>query len=150
MLKHMDEAVKKIAERYEEIQRQIRILTKEAQSIKQVMASIGYRPAYLSEAFADSGPSRDEQYAEMHPFKHATLVDACKQTLMDHQHQGLTKNEVEYLVTVGGYEFSTADRKNSVDVTLRRLAKEGFCQVDAKMGPKGNTYMWTRETAKKE
>jgi hypothetical protein len=144
----MDAAIKKITERYAEIQRQIRILTREAESIKQVMAIAGYRPEYLGEAFPDSGPSKDEEYADNLPFKHETLVNACKKILRDHKFQWLTKNQVEYLVSMGGYEFSTEKRRNSVDVTLRRLASEAFCEVQRSM--QGNKYCWTRESEQKE
>jgi hypothetical protein len=144
----MDVAIKRIAEKYAEIQRQIRVLTREAESIKQTMALIGYRPEYLSEVFADSDPSQDEQYAEKLPFKHTTLVKACKQILVDHKFQWLTKNQVEYLASMGGYEFSTDNPKNSVDVTLRRLASHGFCEVENNL--QGNKYRWPNKPDEKE
>ncbi|MGA2876101.1 MAG: hypothetical protein ABSE82_11260 [Nitrososphaerales archaeon] len=142
-LTKMDATVKKIVEKYQDIQRQIRVLTREAESIKQTLALIGYRPEYLANLFGDGILNEDEKYAETLPFKHSSLVDACKQVLKDHPLNWLSKTQVEYLVTMGGYEFATENSKNSVDVTLRRLGSDGLCQVEN--NPQGNKYKWTNK-----
>lgn len=69
----MDATVKKIAEKYQDIQRQIRVLTREAESLKHTLALIGYRPEYIGDLFGDGVLSQDEKYAETLPFKHTSL-----------------------------------------------------------------------------
>jgi hypothetical protein len=58
----------------------------------------------------------------------------------NHPADYLTKTQVEYLAKRGGYKFSTADSKNSVAVTLRRLATEGKIEAQRIRGAAGNKY----------
>jgi hypothetical protein len=135
----MDVTAKKLVDKLREIRRQISSLQRQADSLKTSLGLIGVRPSTMGEFFAGD---TDEKYAESLPFKNSTLVEACKRILSDYQGDYLDKGQVEYLALVGGYEFSTNDRKNSVDVTLRRLAKAGFCEVKHRIGPEGNEYRW--------
>ena len=135
----MEEAVKKIVNKYQEIQRDIRRLTRNAESLKDSLTLIGYRPEYIAAIFAGE-KGQDEKYAEELPFKHTTLVQACKQVLRDHAPEWVNKAQVEYLVSMGGFEFSTRNRKNSVRITLDRLSSSGFCETEHMLGPEGNRY----------
>lgn len=136
----MEETVKKIVEKYQEIQQEIRKLTRSAESLKDSLTLIGYRPEYIHSILLGDGKGQDEKYAEELPFKHSKLVEACKKVLQDHNSDWLTKTQVEYLVSMGGFEFSTRNRKNSVRITLDRLASSGFCEVDHDLHE--NRYRW--------
>src|ERR1017187_4721180 len=52
----------------------------------------------------------------------------------------IDKNQMEYLLTVGGYCFDAKDPTNSVEVTLRRMAADGQCEVEKRGGSYGNLY----------
>lgn len=140
----MDAAVKKMVDKLRELQAQITCLQRQAESLKTSLDLIGIRP---TTPFVEPW---DEKYAASLPFKKSTLVEACKRILTDHEGDYLNKGQVEYLAVIGGYEFSTADRRNSVDVTLRRLAKGGYCEVERMLGPEGNKYRWIMRFPRKE
>lgn len=134
----MDVTAKKLVEKMAEIQRQMLQLQRQSNSLTAALEAIGLRPE-------DDDPfsqPTDARYADSLPFARTSLVAACKRILMDHENKSLTKSQVEYLAAIGGYPFSTDDAKNSVDVTLRRLAEQGFCQVERTRGPAGNQYQW--------
>jgi len=136
-LAKMDETIQRIVERYHGIQREIRMLQREAQSLRDTLGSIGYKPDYFPVLGAQD---QDEIYAQELPFRNSTLVNACRKVLRDNAGGWITKAQTEYLVSMGGYRFSTKDRKNSVDMTLRRLVSKGLC--DVKSNPRGNLYRW--------
>jgi len=140
-LAKMDETIKRIVDRYHEIQRDIRMLQREAQSLRDTLGSIGYKPDYFPVL---DGKDQDEIYARDRPFLESTLVNACRKVLQDNAGGWLTKAQTEYLVSMGGYRFSTKDRKNSVDMTLRRLVSKGLCEV--KTDPQGNLYRWVEKS----
>lgn len=97
------------------------------------------------------GQDRHESdYAVREPFAETTLIQACEQVLKDYGDNWLTKSQVEYLITRGGYKSSAKDAKNSVDVTLRRLAGDGKCDVKRVRGSRGNTYRWISPEVKEE
>ena len=133
----MDVTAKKLVEKMAEIQRQMLQLQRQSNSLTAALEAIGLRPED-DDPFS-SLPTRGMLIL---PFARTSLVAACKRILMDHENKSLTKSQVEYLAAIGGYPFSTDDAKNSVDVTLRRLAEQGFCQVERTRGPAGNQYQW--------
>jgi hypothetical protein len=72
-------------------------------------------------------------------FREMTLPDGC--TMIFQMYDGwLDKNQIEYLLTIGGYRFDAKDPTNSVDVTLRRMAAENDCEVEKRGGYYGNRY----------
>ena len=89
-------------------------------------------------------------YAVRVPFAQTALIEACEQVLKDYGDIWLTKSQVEYLITRGGYKSSAKDAKNSVDVTLRRLAADGKCDVKRVRGSRGNTYRWISPEVKEK
>lgn len=135
----MDATARKLTEKMRELQLMIAAYQREANSISRALEAIGMRPED-DDPFCD--PS-DTLYANDQPFRHNTLVATCKKILMDHKGKNLTKSQVEYLAAIGAYPFATDDAKNSVDVTLRRLADRGFCEVER--SPTGNQYRFVRD-----
>jgi len=136
--REMDATAKKLVEKMAEIQTQMAKLQRQSNSLTAALEAIGLR---LEDDDPFSQPT-DATYAETLPFTRTSLVAACKRILMDHRTKFLTKSQVEYLAAIGGYPFATDDAKNSVDVTLRRLAEQGLCQVERARGPAGNQYCW--------
>ena len=137
----MDATTKQMLDRLSELERKIGMLNSQANSIRTALELVGVRPS-------DDNPldeSVDSRYAATVPFYQTTLVEACKRILMDYKGKWLSKTQIEYLAAMGGYQFSTDDSKNSVDVTLRRLTERGFCEVQRNRGPQGNTYRWIEE-----
>jgi hypothetical protein len=141
VLRRMDATIKKLVERNSYVHREIAKLQREADSIKVALESIGLRSKDFDDAW-DRSP-REAVYAEKQIFAGMTLVDTCKRILRDFPHACFTKNEIEYLAAMGGYPFSTKDAANSVDVTMRRIAKDGLCEVHRRKGPEGNVYCIT-------
>ncbi len=135
-VREMDATQKKLIEKMRDLQMTIAAYQQQATAISTALESIGM-------TVGDDGrysPPHDVHYATDQPFRGTSLVAACKRILMDYDGQSLTKTQVEFLAALGGYPFSTEDAKNSVDVTLRRLAERGFCEVERTRGPAGNQY----------
>ena len=142
----MDATAKKLVEKMREIQRQIGSLQRQSYALESTLDAIGMR-------IEDDVPwedSWDIKYAKNSPFASTTLVATCKNILVDHAGKELTKSQVEYLAAIGGYKFDAEDSKNSVDVTLRRLAEGGFCDVGRQRGPEGNKYSYRAGEAPKD
>jgi hypothetical protein len=142
----MDATAKKLVEKMREIQQQIGSLQRRSYALEAALESVGMR----IEDDVPWGESSDEKYAKESPFARTTLVATCKTILVDHAGKELTKSQVEYLAAIGGYKFDAEDSKNSVDVTLRRLAEGGFCDVDRQRGPEGNKYLYRAGEAPKD
>lgn len=136
--RQVDATAKKLVEKMADLQRQIATLQRQANSISEALEAVGLR---VENDDPFSTPA-DASYADTLPFARTSLVAACKRILADHKRKSLTKSQVEYLAAIGGYPFATDDAKNSVDVTLRRLAEQGFCEVERAHGPTGNQYRW--------
>ena len=83
---------------------------------------------------------QEAQYARLLPFRNTSLKDACLTVLRDAKPEPLTMSQVEYLVLRGGYNFTTEDTKNSVAITLQRLAGEGLIDAERIRGTRGNKY----------
>jgi len=130
----MDATAKKLTDKMRDLQLSLAAYQREINAITTALEAIGMR---VGDDDPFSEPS-DTTYANNQPFRHSSLVLACKRILMDHKGKPLTKNQVEYLAAIGAYPFSTEDATNSVDVTLRRLADRGFCEVER--SPAGNQY----------
>ena len=140
--KKMDASATRIVKRLFDIERNIRELQREANALKKALEVAGVKPEQKD--WADMLDDQESTYAQYQPFEHSTLVDACKRILADHLGKRLTKSQIEYYAMRGGYKFSTTDSKNSVDITLRRLVADGYCEVDRVRGSQGNTY-WIAE-----
>src|SRR5260221_682447 len=98
----------------------------------------------VSDDFGYMGTVED-RYAERVPFRIMSLPDACMAVLVDHRDISLDKNQVEYLLTLGGYPFEAKDPTNSVEVNLRRLAADGKCEVTKGAGSTASEYRAKRK-----
>jgi len=135
----MDATAKKMVEKLAQLRRQINLLSREAQAVQQTLELLDIKPANIS---GRAKQGIDERYLETQPFAKTSLVETCRNILIGSADQHLTKSQVEYLATMGGYQFQTDDPTNSVDVTLRRLAEKGFCRVKKGIGPHESEYWW--------
>ena len=120
------------------------------QSIHAALKIIGVKPEGAGAAFHGDGKEMD--YTSNEPFKNLPLAEACEWILRDYKGHWLTRSQVEYLATRGGFDFSTKDVSNSVDVTLRRLAASGRIEAERVRGSRGSKYRaimrFPREEAK--
>jgi hypothetical protein len=131
----MDATTKKLLKRLRELETDKWRIDKELQSIQTALSVAGAKPGDMW------FPAEHETlYAATRPFAHMSLADSCEKILKDYQGRWLTKSQVEYLLARGGYESQAKDSKNSIDVTLRRLAGVGKCQAERVRGSHGNKY----------
>jgi hypothetical protein len=83
------------------------------------------------------------EYTTQQPFANMSLTDACERVVKDHTPEWLSKNQVTELVEMGGCKSDAQATKNSVEVTLRRLASRGRIEIAKGKGRYGNRYRWT-------
>ena len=139
----MDATTKALLKKLQDLERQRWRINREIEAIQTALKLAGITPT-LHDAFSVPDPN-EWTYAHDQTFAQSQLNEACKQILKDYQGKWLTKAQVEYLVTRGGYKFATENTKNSVDVTLRRLAADGFCEAERVRGSRGNKYRFFAE-----
>ncbi len=132
----VDETTSKLVRQLRVLELKQREVEADIEAIQRALELAGVKPNEREVATAES------YYAKNRPFKNATLVNACLRILKDTAEGDgwLTKSEIEYLVSRGGFEFSAKDSKNSVDVTLRRLVADDRCEVVLSKGKVGNKY----------
>jgi len=144
----VDATTKRLLQRLEEIDEQRRRLRTERDAITTALAVAGVRPP---DADHERYTREETEYRVEKPFAKMSLIDACLRVLRDYagkselHEQWLDKNQVEYLVVRGGYEFKTEDPTNSVSVSLRRLAEDGFCEAHAGKGSRSTRYRFKKE-----
>jgi hypothetical protein len=144
----VDATAKKINARAAEIDEQISTLRRERDALMTALRVAGIRPP---DAHNFLYTLEESKYRVDKPFAGMSLTDACLGVLRDFagkeelHERWLDKNQVEYLVTRGGYEFKTEDPTNSVNVTLRRLAEEGHCEAHTGKGSRSNKYHFKKE-----
>jgi hypothetical protein len=136
----VDTTARKLVETLGTLRNQIATLQQQERSIKVALESAGIRSTRLGKTGWGDGDCLDDRYALEQPFKEMTLVNTCKKILSDNTTSAFTKDQIEYLAVIGGYPFLTDDRKNSIDVTMRRLASQSFCQIIRGKGPIPNQY----------
>jgi hypothetical protein len=129
----VDATIKKIVEnlRRKEIER-LKISI-EIDSYRRTLSMLGV-------TVAEGSPLREADYAARHPFSRMGLQESCLMILKDHPNQWLSKTQVEYLLMRGEYSSTAKDPKNSVDITLRRLADDGVIEAKRARGATGNQY----------
>lgn len=147
-IEHVDATGKKLVERMRQLEAQRWRIDRELRSLRTALDVAGIKPP---SRFPSEGTDPNEsEYALNEPFRKLTLADTCDRILKDYTPEWLTKNQVEYLATRGGYDFSTKDSANSVDVTLRRMAAAGKCEAERVRGSRGNKYRWMPEPKEDE
>lgn len=132
----VDRTTRELLKRLRELESEQLRLARDINAIRRALTLAGVRPSVRRLWF------HEVEYQATSAFLKSHLTDACLQVLRDAKGEWLTKSEVEYLVTRGGYPFSTQDSANSVDVTLRRLATEGLCEAERVRGSRGNKYRY--------
>jgi chorismate mutase len=143
----LDITVKKMLKRMDEIDTEISKLRSERNHLTSALASVGYRPPNVHPTIYES---QEVDYGFHKPFRRMSLTDACLKVLKDRAkkvpaNQWLDKNQVEYLVARGGYEFKARDATNSVNVTLQRLANGGFCGAQGGSGSRSRKYRFLKD-----
>lgn len=136
----VDRTAKKLVERMRQLEIQKWHIERELSSIRIALDVAGVKPEKKYKGGADLTEAR---YVRDEPFKNGmTLAQACYVILHDYTPEWLTKSQVEYLAVRGGYSFSTKDPRNSLDVTLRRLAAADKVEADKIRGSRGSKYRW--------
>jgi len=144
----VDSTTRKMLSRMDELDVEMSRLRRERDSITATLASIGYRPPGAHPTIYSSAETK---YKTGKPFRNMSLTDACLTVLRDQakreelHEQWLNKNQVEYLVVRGGYEFEAGDSVNSVHVTLRRLALQGLVQANKGKGSRSSRYHFIKD-----
>ena len=132
----MEQSVKKLIREREQIYEQMDIQNK---IWKERIRTINTALEIIDMRLADPKFIELEESLEKDAFQEQTLPNACG--IIFAMYSGwMDKNQVEYLLTVGGYRFDAKDPTNSVDVTLRRMAEKEECEVDKHGGSRGNRY----------
>lgn len=141
----MEPAVKKLLEEKVAIHRRRYELDKRERAVDTALEILDIRVARQAMLMGYVRAARlEEQYESSQPFRDKTLSAACLAVINSHEGMGLDKNQVEYLLTIGGYPFEAKDPTNSVEVTLRKLAKEGKCEVETGSGSSASRYRLLR------
>jgi hypothetical protein len=153
---HVEEEPRKVDATTKSLLRQLQELEREEWRIREKVRAIhtalklaGIKPD-IKTISSWAQDEHEAEYARQEPFAETTLTEACEKVLKDYGDKWLTKSQVEYLITRGGYKSSAKDAKNSVDVTLRRLAGDGRCDVKRVRGSRGNTYRWISPKVKEK
>jgi hypothetical protein len=126
----VEPAVRKLFDEKMALQRRRRELNRREAAIDTALEILGITAK--EEAMARGymrAAKLEEEYISNLPFKDKSLPDACLTVVNDHQGMGLDKKQVEYALALGGYPFDAKDPTNSVEVTLRKLASDGRCDV---------------------
>ena len=142
----MDATALKLVQRLKELNEQQSRIREEQKALQTALEVAGVKPQGQLKGHPGSQETR---YRTTGVFKGRSLPASCEIVLKDHKGQWLTKSEIEYLIVQGGYEFATGNPKNSVGVTLQRMAEEGLCEVERVRGQQGNRYRWPSEEANK-
>jgi hypothetical protein len=135
----MDATALKILERLKQLDEQQGRIRREQTALLTALEVAGVKP---KGAMTGLPGSQESQYRFNGAFKGRSLPASCEIVLKDQKGQWLTKSEIEYLIVQGGYEFATGNPKNSIGVTLQRMAEEGSCEVERVRGQQGNRYRW--------
>ncbi len=136
----VDATAKTLLRQLQELEREDWRIRDKIKAIRTALGMAGIKPDAGNIVWGQD--SHEGEYAVKEPFAETTLTEACEQVLKDYADKWLTKTNVEYLITRGGYKSTAKDAKNSVDVTLRRIAEDGKCDVERTRGARGNRYRW--------
>jgi hypothetical protein len=142
----MDATALKLVQRLNELNEQQGRISLEKKAILRALEIAGVKPQ--GELKGHPG-SHETRYRTTGAFKGRSLPASCEIVLKDQKGQWFSKSEIEYLILQGGYEFSTGNPKNSIGITLQRMADDGLCEVQrVRGGQQGNRYRWPSEEAK--
>ena len=135
----MDATALKLVQRLSELDEQQNRISRERIALLTALEVAGVKPKGQMKGFPGS---QESIYQVNQTFRGRSLPASCEIVLKDHKGLWLTKSEIEYLIVQGGYEFATGNPKNSIGVTLQRMAEDGLCEVERVRGQQGNRYRW--------
>ena len=135
----MDATALKLVQRLSELDEQQNRISRERIALLTALEVAGVKPKGQMKGFPGS---QESIYQVNQTFRGRSLPASCEIVLKDHKGLWLTKSEIEYLIVQGGYEFATGNPKNSIGVTLQRMAEDGPCEVERVRGQQGNRYRW--------
>lgn len=118
----MELAVQKLVKERKQLYEQIEMLKARIKTVETALEIIELR-------VADPKFTEVERSIDSAAFANETLPECCS-CILNLYDGWLDKNQVEYMLTVGGYRFEAKDPTNSVDVTLRRMVTSGDCEVE--------------------
>jgi hypothetical protein len=136
----MDETSAKLLSALQELERERWRISGKIDSIKSALKLAGVAVPTHEPVFRNKN---EFEYTTRQPFSNMGLTDACERIVRDHTPEWLSKNQVTELVEMGGYKSDAQATKNSVEVTLRRLASRGRIEIAKGKGRYGNRYGWT-------
>jgi hypothetical protein len=139
----MDATAKKLIDRLRELEIKKMGINLDIDAIKRSLAMLGIK---LPQSIA----TKEAEYVSVRPFREMPLTEACIKVLRDHPQEWLTKTQVEYFLVRGQFTFTAKDPKNSLDVTLRRLAESGTILAQRMRGASGNRYRWKEADGKNQ
>lgn len=134
----VDATAKRLLAKQDELERTRWRIDQELRAVRMALNLAGVRPS----DYTDKLDRHEVDYIAEQAFQKTTLGEACEKILKDFKDQWLNKSQIEYLITRGGYQFSAKDSKNSVGVTLQRLADNKKIDVERTRGASGNRYRW--------
>jgi hypothetical protein len=138
----LESITRKMLKRMDEIDALTSALREERDQITSALLAVAYKPA---QSYRSIYTRKETEYALRKPFRQMSLTDACLKVLKDHSDEWLDKNQVEYMVARGGYEFKAEHATNSVHVTLRRLVHEGFCEAYSGKGSRTTKHRFVKD-----
>jgi hypothetical protein len=142
----VDATAQKLVKRMKDLESEKWRIDRELRAIRTALGVAGIKPG----KFKDLSTTQELDYVTKQPFRNMTLRECCLLILRDHVDLWRSKAEIEYLISRGGYKFSTNDSKNSVGVTLQRLKDDGMCEVERVRGAHGNRYRWLPERSRQD
>lgn len=145
---NVDATAKRLLNQLRDLERESWRISEKIRAIQMALKLAGVRPA--TSDFLGAPDAKEAEYAVRQPFAELKLTDACEQVLKDYAERWLTKSQVEWLIARGGYKSSAKDPKNSVEMTLRRIAADNRCEVERVRGSHGNRYKWILRSPRHE
>ncbi len=133
---NVDESLKAIVEKLMDLEAERDRINDDILTIRRTLSLAG-----IDSPLRRMGDFQTERgYKKSRPFAGMALKDACLRVLIDGLGEWFTKSQVEYMLSLGGYESDAKDPSNSVDITLRKLAELDACEVIRQRGVLGNKY----------
>jgi len=144
----LDATTRKLVQRMQELELQRSSIDRELRALMTALSVVGIKPKHsigntqLGGMFNEMPTQQEGAYISKQLFADKSLKECCETVLREHSDKWLSKAEIEYLIVRGGYAFSTDNSKNSVGITLRRMAQEGLCDAQRARGASGNRYRY--------
>ena len=139
--RQVDATKRRIKQTINAIERKMRVLHEQRETLRDMLKITGID---MDEEDVPTPTVNVLDYIDL-PFEGMTLVDACKKIMTDHPGQVLTKAYIERTVKMGGYQFTATDTRNSIEVTMRRLVRDQFCEARRVPGSRAHEYAYVEK-----